>query len=128
MNVKKIRWLIVILITSLYLILAIDIRPKAYEQNWNSIIQLTLGCLPNFLAVIGLTNLMQIFSKQNEIYKPILQTGLVVLIYEITGGFGRKSGIGITFDYFDILTTILGVLITILIERKLTIKTEFSEN
>jgi len=122
MNVKKIRWLIVILITIFYLILAINIRPRAYEQNWNSIIQLTLGCLPNFLAVIGLTNLMQILSKQNEIYKPILQTGLVVLIYEITGGFGRKTGIGITFDYFDILTTILGVLITILIERKLITK------
>lgn len=113
------RWAILVLTTGLYFYLAIHMRPRAYQENWNSAIQLLLGCLPNFIAVIGATSLINLVSKDNAIYKPTLQAGVAVLIYEVTGGFGRSTGIGITFDYWDILATVLGVLAAIPLERKL---------
>lgn len=119
MKNKKIRLLILLLIVGFYLIFAIEIRPNVYSQPNKLILKKVLGCLPNFIAVIAATNFIQLFNNDDKIFKPILYSGIAILLYEVTGGFGRKSGIGITFDYLDIIATLIGVVIAYIIELRL---------
>lgn len=124
MKSKNIRWWIVSVVTLFYLVFAIKIRPMAYAENWHNGLQIFFGCLPNLIAVIGLTSLFNIFIQKEKHLKSIFYVGIAVLLYEITGGFGRKSGIGITFDYLDIVATFVGMIVSYFIEKSFLKKNE----
>lgn len=113
-----IRFTIVTLVVILYLIIAISIRPMAYSENWNRFLQSLLGCIPNFIACIGLVNLFKIFYLKENTIKLILICALTLIFYEIFSGSSRKIGIGITYDFLDIAATISGAIVAYFMELK----------
>lgn len=114
----QIRFTIVILVVILYLFIAISIRPLAYNENWNHFLQSLLGCIPNFIACIGIVNLFKIFYPNKNTVKLILVCVLTLIFYEIFSGSSRKTGIGITYDFLDILATISGAIVAYFMELK----------
>lgn len=113
-----IRFTIVTLVVILYLIIAISIRPVAYSENWNRYLQSLLGCVPNFLACIGLVNLFKIFYPNKNTIKLILICALTLILYELFSGSSRKTGIGITYDFLDIVATVSGAIVVYFMELK----------
>lgn len=113
-----IRFTIVTMVVILYLIIAISIRPMAYSENWNRFLQSLLGCIPNFIACIGLVNLFKIFYPKKNTIKLILICALTLIFYEIFSGSSRKIGIGITYDFLDIAATISGAIVAYFMELK----------
>jgi len=114
----QVRFTIAILAVILYLFIAISIRPMAYNDNWNQFLQSLLGCIPNFIACIGIVNLFKIFYPNENTSKLILVCVLTLIFYEIFSGSSRKTGIGITFDFLDIIATISGAIVAFYIEIK----------
>ena len=106
------------MVVILYLIIAISIRPMAYSENWNRFLQSLLGCIPNFIACIGLVNLFKIFYPKKNTIKLILICALTLIFYEIFSGSSRKIGIGITYDFLDIAATISGAIVAYFMELK----------
>lgn len=90
----------------------------AYNDNWNQFLQSLLGCIPNFIACIGIVNLFKIFYPNENTSKLILVCVLTLIFYEIFSGSSRKTGIGITFDFLDIIATISGAIVAFYIEIK----------
>lgn len=113
-----VRFTIVTLVVILYLIIAISIRPMAYNENWNRFLQSLLGCIPNFIACIGLVSFYKIFYPNKNTNKLILVCALTLIFYEVYSGSYRKTGIGIIFDFLDIVATISGAIVVYFMELK----------
>ncbi|MEZ4843011.1 MAG: hypothetical protein R3A43_02035 [Bacteroidia bacterium] len=113
-----VRFTIVTLVVILYLIIAISIRPVAYSENWNRFLQSLLGCIPNFIACIGLVNLLKIFYPNKNTITLILICALTLIFYEFFSSSSIKTGIGITYDFLDIAATISGAIVVYYMELK----------
>jgi len=86
-------------------------RPYIINHNINDIgIQ---GYAPNFFTVLSLSLIAAYFTKSNPI-KTMMAVTLGVLFYEI-----EQIWTSWTFDYMDIIASLLGLGVAVLILKKL---------
>lgn len=110
------RLLIAILLLLLHFFIHY-LRISAVEKNWGTTFKFILGIIPSFYSVIGGTLLFNIFEKNKRELKMPFYIGVASLLYEVTGDFGRKTGLGSTIDTWDVLAIFFGILSAYLIER-----------
>lgn len=110
MSVKT-RIIVSVSLVLAYLMIAIVWRPIA-SDDW---LVLLLGCLPNFIAVVAGGLFLNSFTPKKDAFKNVFLVTVTVLFYEFFH-FTNTSGVGTTFDYYDVLATIIGCAVAIALE------------
>ena len=86
------------------------IRPWVYAQEFSTIIDSLVGAFPSFASGLGLPLLIIALTKWQHTLSACIGIGVGLLLREIFSYGSKENVFGTTFDYWDIVATILGII------------------
>jgi len=106
-----------IIIASFLIATLIKLYLRPYYSGSNHFYKLLLGSLPNFFYTLGFSFIYPLFSHSIQLNKYILTVFFITLgtiAYEIEQLWTKR-----TFDYIDIIASIIAALISIVLYKKI---------
>ncbi len=95
------------------------IRPWVYAQEFPAIIDSLVGAFPSFASGLGLPLLLLALTKWQNTLSACIGVGVGLLLREILSYDSIENVFGNTFDYWDIVATILGIVGAYFLNQKL---------
>lgn len=118
---RNIRLLTIITCGIVYFFIATQFRILGLANEWPELIMIFLGAVPSFLAVLALTNLFVFFYQKRDVIQLLWMVGATLFGIEILSSFQTTGETGTSFDYYDLLAIIIGLVFTYFIEQKASV-------